>query len=157
MCIRDSLRFVPASGFTGSVEIPYLAYNSSNRAIASGRFCLGIVSTLKSYRDVSSSVWCYKYVAELSDGKVIDGYPDGYFRPDKTVTYGQALKLIMLAANYNVQSPTGKHPFSGYLSRAKADGLLTGVNEKDLDRPISRLAVAQITAKACLLYTSRCV
>ena len=136
------------------MEIPYLAYNSSNRAIASGRFCLGIVSTLKSYRDVSSSVWCYKYVAELSDGKVIDGYPDGYFRPDKTVTYGQALKLIMLAANYNVQSPTGKHPFSGYLSRAKADGLLTGVNEKDLDRPISRLAVAQITAKAMRLSLS---
>lgn len=150
----SDLRFVPASGFTGSVEIPYLAYNNSNRAIASGRFCLGIVSTLKSYRDVSSSVWCYKYVAELSDGKVIDGYPDGYFRPDKTVTYGQALKLIMLAANYNVQSPTGKHPFSGYLSRAKADGLLTGVNEKDLDRPISRLAVAQITAKAMRLSLS---
>jgi len=145
------LRFMPASGFTGSVEMPYVAYNSAGKAIASGRFCLGIVSGLKSYKDVGSSVWCYKYVAELSDAKVIDGYPDGYFKPDKTVTYGQALKLIMLAADYRTQSPTGKHPFSGYLSRAKADGLLTGVKESDLDRPISRLAVAQITAKAMKL------
>ncbi|MET0015617.1 S-layer homology domain-containing protein [Oscillibacter sp.] len=150
----SDLRFVPATGFTGSVEIPYVAYNSSDRAIASGRLCLGIVGSLKSYRDVTTSVWCYKYVAELSDGKVIDGYPDGYFRPDKTVTYGQALKLIMLASNYRTQAPTGKHPFSGYLSRAKADGLLTGVKDSDLDRPISRLAVAQITAKAMRLGLS---
>lgn len=150
----SDLRFAPASGFTGSVEIPYVAYNSSAKAIASGRLCLGIVNQLKSYRDVSSSVWCYKYVAELSDSKVIDGYPDGYFRPDKTVTYGQALKLIMLAADYKAQDPTGKHPFSGYLARAKADGLLTGVKESDLDRPISRLAVAQVTAKAMKLSMS---
>ncbi len=150
----SDLRFVPATGFTGSVEIPYVAYSSSARAIASGRLCLGIVGSLKSYRDVSSSVWCYKYVVELSDAKVIDGYPDGYFQPDKTVTYGQALKLIMLAADYKVQTPTGKHPFSGYLSRAKADGLLTGVNDSDLDRPISRLAVAQVTARAMHLSLS---
>ncbi|WP_369282682.1 S-layer homology domain-containing protein [Oscillibacter sp. GMB15532] len=148
------LRFMPASGFTGSVEMPYVAYNSAGKAITSGRFCLGIVGGLKSYRDVGSSVWCYKYVAELSDAKVIDGYPDGYFKPDKTVTYGQALKLIMLAADYKAQSPTGKHPFSGYLSRAKSDGLLTGVKESDLDRPISRLAVAQITAKSMKLNLS---
>ena len=151
--IRD-LRFVPATGFTGSVEIPYVAYSSADRAIASGRLCLGVVKGLKSYRDVNSSTWCYKYVAELSDEKVIDGYPDGYFRPDKTVTYGQALKLIMLAADYSVQNPTGKHPFSGYLSRATKDGLVSGVKESDLDRPISRLAVAQITAKAMHLSLS---
>lgn len=150
----SDLRFDPTKGFKGSVEIPYVAYNSSDQAIASGRLCLGIVGSLKSYRDVTTSVWCYKYVAELSDGKVIDGYPDGYFRPDKTVTYGQALKLIMLASNYKAQTPTGKHPFSGYLSRAKADGLLTGVKDSDLDRPISRLAVAQITAKAMRLGLS---
>ena len=151
--IRD-LRFAPATGFTGSVEIPYVAYSSTDRAIASGRLCLGVVKGLKSYRDVNSSTWCYKYVAELSDEKVIDGYPDGYFRPDKTVTYGQALKLIMLAADYSVQNPTGKHPFSGYLTRAAKDGLVSGVKESDLDRPISRLAVAQITAKAMHLSLS---
>ena len=148
------LRFVPASGFTGSVEIPYVAYTSNNRSIASGRLCLGIVKSLKTYSDVNSGTWCYKYVAELSDAKVIDGYLDGYFRPDKTVTYGQSLKLIMLASGYSALSPTGKHPFSGYLTRAISDGLLTGVKESDLDRPISRLAVAQITAKAMKLSLS---
>lgn len=147
----SELRFVPASGFTGSVEIPYLAFSSSTRSIASGRLCLGVVKSLKTYKDISSSTWCYKYVAELSDAKVIDGFLDGYFRPDKTVTYGQALKLIMLAADYDAQDPTGQHPFSGYLTRAQKDGLLSGVKESDLDRPISRLAVAQLAARAMKL------
>ncbi|SFQ00561.1 S-layer homology domain-containing protein [Oscillibacter sp. PC13] len=148
----SQLRFVPASGFTGSVEIPYVAYSTNGNAIASGKFCLGVVNSVKKFSDVTSSTWCYKYVAELSDAKVIDGYQDGSFRPNNTVTYGQALKLIMLASGYSVQQPTGSHPFSGYLAKAKSAGLVTG--NIDLDRPITRLAVAQIAAKAMKLNTS---
>lgn len=148
----SQLRFVPASGFTGSVELPYVAYNSSNKAIASGKFCLGVVNRIASYSDMNASTWCYKYVVELSDANVISGYKNGTFRPNNTVTYGEALKLIMLAAGYSVQNPTSSHWASGYLSRAKTDGLVSGTVK--LDAPISRLAVAQIAAKAMKLSTS---
>ena len=148
----SQLRFVPASGFTGSVEIPYAAYSSTGKVIATGKFCLGVVSTMRKFTDMTSSTWCYKYVTELSDAKVIDGYTDGTFRPNNTVTYGQALKLIMLAAGYSAQPQTGSHPFSGYLSRAQKDGLVSG--NVNLDAPITRLAVAQIAAKAMKLSTS---
>ena len=37
----SQLRFVPASSYTGSVEIPYVAYSSTGNAIASGKLCLG--------------------------------------------------------------------------------------------------------------------
>ena len=146
----SQLRFVPASGYTGSVEIPYVAYRDGD-AIASGVFSLGIVTSIKVFTDVSSSTWCYKYVTELSDADVIDGYQDGTFRPNNNVTYGQALKLIMLATGYQELAPTGSHPFSGYLSRAQRDGLVSGT--VDLDAPITRLAVAQIAAKAMDLDT----
>ena len=148
----SQLRFVPASGYTGSVEIPYMAYSSSGNAIATGKLCLGIVKSVPKFTDVTSSTWCYKYVVEMSDADVIDGYSDGSFRPDNTVTYGQALKLIMLAAGYQTQEPTGSHWASGYLSKAKSDKLITGT--VDLDAPITRLAVAQIAAKAMKLSTS---
>lgn len=148
----SQLRFVPASGFTGSVELPYVAYNSSNKAIASGKFCLGVVNRIASYSDMNASTWCYKYVVELSDANVISGYKNGTFRPNNTVTYGEALKLIMLAAGYSAQNPTSSHWASGYLSRAKTDGLVSGTVK--LDAPISRLAVAQIAAKAMKLSTS---
>ena len=148
----SNLQFVPASGFTGSVEIPYVAYNTSGNAVAMGKFSLGVVSSIPKFSDVTSSTWCYKYVVEMCDADVIDGYTNGTFRPNNTVTYGQALKLIMLAAGYPVQEKTGTHWASGYLTKAKADKLISGT--VDLDAPITRLAVAQIAAKAMELNTS---
>ena len=142
----SQLRFVPATGFTGSVEIPYVACNSSGTPIASGKLCLGVVEEMEDFSDISSSTWCYKYVLELSDADVIDGYSDGTFKPDDQVTYGAALKLITLAAGYTEQAPVNSNVFSGYLARAQADGLVSG--SVDLDAPITRLAVSQIAAKA---------
>ena len=109
----SQLRFVPATGFTGSVEIPYVACNSSGTPIASGKLCLGVVEEMEDFSDISSSTWCYKYVLELSDADVIDGYSDGTFKPDNQVTYGAALKLIMLAAGYTEQAPVNSNVFSG--------------------------------------------
>ena len=142
----SQLRFVPASGYTGSVEIPYVACNSSGVPFASGKLCLGVVREMEDYSDIDSSTWCYKYVLELSDAGVISGYSDGTFRPSDTVTYGAALKLIMLAAGYDEQEPVGSNVFSGYLARAQKDGLVSG--NVDLTAKITRLAVAQIAAKA---------
>lgn len=149
----SQLRFVPNSTFTGSVQIPYVAYNSSGTAFATGLFSLGVLNTAKSFKDVSTSTWCYKYVVELSDANVIDGYADGSFKPDSTVTYGAALKLIMLAAGYPEQPAVNSNVFSGYLAKAQADGIITR-SDVNLSKPITRQQVAQIAAGAMKLDTS---
>ncbi len=149
----SQLRFVPSASFTGSVEIPYVALNANGTALASGTFSLGVVNQVKSFTDVGSGSWCYKYVAELSDAGVVSGYTNGSFKPDSTVSYGAALKLIMLAAGYPEQAPTTKNVFSGYLAKARADGLVTRSNI-NLSAPITRLQVAQLAAGALKLNTS---
>lgn len=150
----NQLRFVPNSTYTGSVEIPYVALNSNGTAIASGVFSLGVVSARKNFSDMATSTWCYKYVVELSDAKVIDGYTDGTFKPNNTITYGAALKLIMLAAGYPEQAPTTKNsPFSGYLAKARAEGIITK-SDVNLTKPITRLQVAQLVAGAMKLDTN---
>ena len=150
----SQLRFVPAASYTGSVEIPYVALNSSGAAIASGVFSIGVVNTRRSYTDVTSSTWCYKYVTELADAGVISGYKDGSFKPASTISYGAALKLVMRAAGYPELAPTNKTSvFSGYLARAQADGLVTRSNI-NLAAPITRLQVAQLAAGALKLSTS---
>ena len=59
----------------------------------------------------------------------------------------------MLAAGYGEQAPTVKgSTFSGYLAKAKADGLVTG-NPK-LYGSITRLQIAQIASKALKLSTT---
>ena len=149
----SQLRFIPNSGFTGSVSIPYVALNSSGTAIGSGVVSIGVVDSVKKFTDISTSTWCYKYVTELAGANVISGYSNGTFQEKNTITYGAALKLIMLAAGYGEQAPTVKRStFSGYLAKAKAAGLVSG-NPK-LNGPITRLQIAQIAAKALKLPTS---
>ena len=149
----SQLRFVPNSNFTGSVSIPYVALNSSGTAMAMGQFSIGVVSSVKKFRDVATTSWCYKYVTELSSANIISGYSNGSFQEKNTTTYGAALKLIMLAAGYGEQAPTVKgSTFSGYLAKAKADGLVTG-NPK-LNGSITRLQIAQIASKALKLSTT---
>ena len=149
----SQLRFVPASTFTGSVTLPYVALNSNGTALGIGQFSIGVVSSVKKFSDVTTSTWCYKYVTELSGDSIISGYSNGSFQEKNTITYGAALKLIMLAAGYGEQAPTVKgSTFSGYLAKAKADGLVSG-NPK-LNGSITRLQIAQIAAKAMKLSTS---
>ena len=149
----SQLRFIPNSGFTGSVSIPYVALSSSGTALGAGVVSIGVVDSVKKFTDISTSTWCYKYVTELASANVISGYSNGTFQEKNTITYGAALKLIMLAAGYSEQAPTVKgSTFSGYLAKAKADGLVSG-NPK-LNGPITRLQIAQIAAKALKLSTT---
>ena len=41
------------------------------------------------------------------------------------MTYGEALKMILLAAGYPEQAPTGTHWASGYQTRAITDGIMS--------------------------------
>ena len=149
----SQLRFIPNSGFTGSVSIPYVALSSSGTALGAGVGSIGVVDSVKKFTDISTSTWCYKYVTELAGANVISGYSNGTFQEKNIITYGAALKLIMLAAGYGEQAPTVKgSPFSGYLAKAKAAGLVSG-NPK-LNGPITRLQIAQIAAKALKLSTT---
>ena len=149
----SQLRFIPNSGFTGSVSIPYVALSSSGTALGAGVVSIGVVDSMKKFTDISTSTWCYKYVTELASANVISGYSNGTFQEKNTITYGAALKLIMLAAGYSEQAPTVKgSTFSGYLAKAKAAGLVSG-NPK-LNGPITRLQIAQIAAKALKLSTT---
>ena len=102
------------------------------------------------YTDVKESDWFYDYVRDLSIAGVVNGYPDATFRPGGTVTYGEALTLIMKAVGYADIAPSGQHWASGYMDKALADRLIDAVIP-NLDAPITRLEVAEIAAKALKL------
>lgn len=100
------------------------------------------------YADVPEGEWYQPYVTELSAQGVISGYEDGSFRPDGTVTWGEALKLILLAAGQDSQPATDVHWAGGYLNLALQWGILPVGPQYDLDAPITRQQVAQIAARA---------
>lgn len=59
------------------------------------------------FTDVDPSEWYYTYVQDLYDAGIVDGVTSTAFRPEGTVTFGQALKLVLMAAGYENQAPTG--------------------------------------------------
>ncbi len=128
-------------------------------------FCVSLVCCLtlaafmpaaaqNGYSDVPEGIWFYDYVTDLSQKGVVNGYPDGTFRPDGTVTWGEALKLILRAVGYPETPQTDTHWASGYLSLAMSYGFVFEAGEYRLDAPITRLEVAQLAARAMGLYNT---
>ncbi len=53
------------------------------------------------FPDVPDGHWAKDYIAAAYGAGVISGFDDGTFRPDDTVTYEQAVKIIMSRLNYS--------------------------------------------------------
>ena len=100
------------------------------------------------FPDVQPGSWYYKDVMALYNARVIDGFKDGTFQPESTVTTGQALKMILLAAGYGEPERVASHWARGYLNLALDEGILERGEITDLDVTILRSLVAKIAAKA---------
>jgi len=70
--------------------------------------------------------WSNPYVAYATSLGIIDGYPDGTFRPDNTVSYDEAAKMLVAALGYTPESLTGTWP-ANYVVKAQALGILKGI------------------------------
>ena len=143
----NNLTYVPAAGYTGVVSIPYTGSNITGTQV-SGTVKVYVVS--KAFTDVPTTLWSYEYVTELTASGIVNGVTPTTFYPNSDVKYGEALKLIMLAAGYSEQAKTGSHWASGYLTRAYRDGLVTNPNI-DLNATVDRNTIASIAAKALKL------
>lgn len=149
----NNLVYKPAAGFNGTATISFTAYNINHTMAANGAVQISVsqpATTTPSsgiFKDTPSDAWYASAVSSLVQAGVIAGYDDGTFRPNNSVTYGEALKMIMRAAGYPAQQEgTGANWAVNYKNAAVADGL---VDESIvLSNPISRSAVASIAAKA---------
>lgn len=51
------------------------------------------------YTDIKSNHWAYEAVKAVSDQAIIKGYPDKSFKPNHTVTYGEFIKMALIAGS----------------------------------------------------------
>ncbi|MCH5211282.1 MAG: von Willebrand factor type A domain-containing protein [Oscillospiraceae bacterium] len=74
------------------------------------------------FSDVPDNHWAKYYIARAYDAGVIRGFDDGTFHPEETVTYEQAMKMIMqYCKNRNMVYP------QGYIAAALESGITDGV------------------------------
>ena len=84
--------------------------------------------TVTIFPDVKPSHWAAAYINMAAKGKdIISGYADGRFHPDRTVTVGQAVTILMRMLGYKDEDIGGIWPDS-YMAEAATVGLTEGVS-----------------------------
>ena len=80
------------------------------------------------FPDVRPSYWAAGYINLAAKGKkIISGFADGSFGPDRTVTCGQAVTILMRLLGY-ADTDVGPVWPDGYLTAAASIGLADGLN-----------------------------
>lgn len=86
----------------------------------------------KKFNDVDISHWGTGYINTVANNKLIIGYTDGSFRPEKNVTYAEAVTVILRALNYSSLDLGDNWPMA-YVAKADALGLTNNLKYNQND------------------------
>lgn len=113
--------------------------------------CIPVYSSTVLFNDISNTHWASKNITRLVDAGVASGYPDGNFSPEGTITYGEFIKLAVIAVTENDpgSSELG-HWATNYYYTALHAGLFSAgeISQDMLKCPIVRGDMAIIAANA---------
>lgn len=146
----SNVSFTPAGG-QSLVTVPFTAVTPTGTVNGTLKITVRSGYT-KRFVDVREKDWFYTEVMDLAEAGIVNGMTPTTFEPNSEVTYGQALKLIMMAVGYPDLSTSGNKWAKGFMDRAIADGILA--KPVDLSRKIDRYTIAEIAAKAMKLKPS---
>ncbi len=62
------------------------------------------ISLANRYSDVLPSHWAYPVIETMSNKGIINGYPDGTFNPDKSITRAEFAKIFVISLNLNLKT-----------------------------------------------------
>lgn len=99
------------------------------------------------FSDVKQTNWAYEAVNAMSEKAVITGYPDGSFKPANTVTYGEFIKMALVAATGNdIGNSSSGNWAEGYYEEAVNLGYFTEYDIKSnaMNKQITRGHMALI-------------
>lgn len=87
-----------------------------NRAEALKMVMLAINEKLDSdyklnFPDVSEKDWFFEFVRKASEIKIVEGYPDGSFKPENTINLAESLKVVLIAFNATLSTSLSNDPY----------------------------------------------
>lgn len=92
--------------------------------------------------------WGQEFIEQLVSRNIINGYPDGTFRPDGTITRAEFTVLLLKAKDIEPMNASGDHWASGWLQSAMDQGYVKSGEFTDLDRNITRGEIALLIDRA---------
>lgn len=71
----------------------------------------GAAPQKNSFSDVHSKDWFYFYVLRAAELKIVEGYPDGRFKPENTINLAESLKVILLSFKAEIPQSVSDDPY----------------------------------------------
>ncbi len=105
-----------------------------------------IQTGVSTFTDVPDNHWAAGVIATLSQAGIVNGMGDGTFMPDKSVSYFEAVKILVSVLGYgSIAEDKGGYP-NGYLAQASNLGLLRNVTATE--GAVSRGDIAKMLCQA---------
>lgn len=115
----------------------------------------------KTFNDINGH-WAKDNILNMVQKGVISGYPDGTFRPDRTITRAEFVTLLVKAFNMQVQTgkeftDTQNHWAKDNIATAYSKGIVKGISESQFepDAEITREQMTIMIAYAANLGSSQ--
>lgn len=106
----------------------------------------------KALKDAELNAWYSNYVCAAVNNNIIDGYPDGTFKPSASITFTEAAKIIVEALKIDY-SP-GDTWYEGYV-KALRDRHAIPINVYELDYSLTRGDMAEIIYRILANVTNK--
>ena len=98
------------------------------------------------FSDVSESNWHYEFVMKMAEDGVVNGYADGSFKPNDSVKWGEALKMVVSYVTGEEKAAVeGGTWASGYIAYVQENGIWE--DEIDQNAVITREEMCVVLAK----------
>lgn len=100
----------------------------------------------RKFDDVPIGYWGTGYINTAANNKLIVGYPNGYFEPERSITFAEAVTVILRAMDYSTADLGDNWPYA-YMVKAAGLGLTDGILLND-NSPITRADLCVIINRA---------
>ncbi len=80
----------------------------------------------RKFDDVPLTHWGNGYINTSAENKLIVGYPNGQFMPEKKITFAEAVTVLLRAMNYTSADLGDNWPYA-YMVKAKGLGITEGI------------------------------
>ncbi|SCY17724.1 S-layer homology domain-containing protein [Alkaliphilus peptidifermentans] len=109
-----------------------------------------INNTVNKFSDVSKNDWFTPTVAKLVEMGGIQGYDDGTFKPNRTMTQAEFIKTVVATLHDELPLGQGEHWAMNYIRDAEKLGYIDGgeYRDRDLNSAINRYQMAKIIVRA---------
>ena len=100
------------------------------------------------FSDVPQNHWATPYINLVADMGIINGYPDGTFKPEEELTFAQIVTVILRVLGYN-ESSIGVHWPDNYIEKANNIKLTDKVNKLP-NQTVNRMETAALIYEALI-------